>query len=468
VTGGLTRGSTLLTITNAGTLFSSGQRIELRQANGSWDTNPAVWAAYSVGHVTTIDSVQGDTIFMREGLRMDYDAALFPEVQAINCVENSGLECFRMTRVDSLATGVNYGIYFNYAYNCFVKGVESYKSIGAHCLAEVSAHLQISNCYFHEAYAYDGASTRGYGVIMGIHTVLSRIENNIFRKLRHAMMVKQGANGNVFGYNYSREPNRSEFPANYGADINIHGHYPFANLFEGNQCQNMIVDQAWGPAGPYNTFFRNRAELYGMIISPGSVESNRQTIVGNDITSTTVFQGMYTINGTGHYQQAKRVQGNIVPSGTGTLSDTTLYLDSLPVFWRSNFNWPSIGIPIAPASNQLPAAARWLQGNNLAPCSNEPDSSITTVLAEAGSNGKMSLNSVVYKENQLEIELTVPVPGDYTCIITDMMGRKISSEVLGLNEYRERFVFPLDVAVGQYLVTVVNSSGRVNGRFLKK
>ena len=75
-------------------------------------------------------------------------------------------------------------------------------------------------------------------------------------------MAKQGANGNVFAYNYSLDPYRSEDPHDAGSDMLLHGHYPFANLFEGNIGESIIVDDTWGPAGPYNTFFRNRADLY--------------------------------------------------------------------------------------------------------------------------------------------------------------------------------------------------------------
>jgi hypothetical protein len=247
IIGNLNKGAIGLQISNSSiATFSVGDRIEIRQQNGSWDTNPATWADGSVGHISTIDSIVGDTLFIREPLRIDFDIALNPELRKLNCIENSGLECVKILRTDSTAASVNFAIYTYFAFNCRIRGVESFKSIGAHFITEASAHIEVSGCYFHEAYGYTGSNTRGYGAVVGVHSNLCLIENNIFRKLRHSMMVKQGANGNVFAYNYSMEPNRSEFPSNYGADICIHGHYPFANLFEGNICQNIIIDQAWG------------------------------------------------------------------------------------------------------------------------------------------------------------------------------------------------------------------------------
>ncbi len=106
------------------------------------------------------------------------------------------------------------------------------------------------------------------------------------RNLRHAMMVKTGANGNVFSYNYSKNVRRSEWPNNYGGDISLHGHYSYANLFEGNIVQNIMIDHYWGPSGPLNTFFRNRAELYGIIMTGGDpTTSDMQNFVGNEITN---------------------------------------------------------------------------------------------------------------------------------------------------------------------------------------
>jgi len=83
------------------------------------------------------------------------------------------------------------------------------------------------------------------------------------------VLLQSGANGNVISYNYSLNPNQSDSPpANGAGDLVLHGNYPFANLFEGNICQNVMIDASHGINGPYNTFFRNRVQLYGIIMSP--------------------------------------------------------------------------------------------------------------------------------------------------------------------------------------------------------
>src|SRR6185295_8942189 len=226
--------------------------------NGTWNSVPAVWAIDCIGQIVKITNISGDSLFLNEALRMDYTDSLQPQIRVFKPITNAGIECLKILRADSVAPIVSYNISFLGAANCWINGVESDHSIGAHATADLSTHLAISGCYFHHAYEYDGVSTHGYGVTLIQHTGDCLVENNFFRHLRHAMMVKQGANGNVFAYNYSIEPTRTEFPYDASGDISAHGHYPFANLFEENIVQTLYIDQTWGPAGPYNTFFRNR------------------------------------------------------------------------------------------------------------------------------------------------------------------------------------------------------------------
>ncbi len=347
-------------VTDSAMIFNPGDYAELRQQNGSWDTNPAFWADYSAGQMLRVTGINGDTLYVEQAIRMDYDPSLNVEIRKIIPRVNIGIECVSVTRTDSTAPGVNYGIYANAAAQVRIRGVEMHRTIGAMIWAEYSTAMEISGCYFHHAYEYSGSNNRGYGVVMASHTGECKIENNIFRRLRHAMMVKQGANGNVFGYNYSIEPFRTEFPNDAGGDISLHGHYPFANLFEGNICQNLMIDQAWGPSGPFNTFFRNRIELYGIILSSGTVNTNKNNFVGNDITGTGPFQGNYLLTGTGHFEYGNNDNGVIKPTGTSALPDTSCYLDSFPAFWNIASPFPNIGTPNPVTGQNIPARERYV------------------------------------------------------------------------------------------------------------
>jgi len=360
IASGFTKGSDTLVLNSNNATYQKGDFIELRQNNGTWDTQPATWAMYSVGQIVEVDTVIGNTLKLKSSIRLNYDSALNPTIRKFIPRHNAGIQCLRFTRRDSLAPSINYGIYFYYAANCFVKGVESNKQIGAHVWSEYSTNLEFIGNYFHHAYEYSGSSTKGYGLVLAQHSNECKVENNIFSHLRHSMMVKQGANGNAFVHNYSTEPIRSEFPSDAGADISLHGHFPFANLFEGNIIQNLGIDQSWGPAGPYNTFFRNRIEKYGIIVSSGSVQSDKQNMVGNDVTSSQPFQGNYILSGSSHFLYGNNIKGTIQPSGTAMLPDSSYFYNSVPNFWNITQNWPNIGTPNTFNNQNIPARERYL------------------------------------------------------------------------------------------------------------
>lgn len=459
VQSGYTRFSNKIIVQGADTIFSLNDHVELRQQNGNWDVVPVFWADYSVGHISTIDSLEGDTIFLHEALRINFDSALNPEIRRIVPRRECALECFRFTRSDSMATITNYGVYFVYAYNCRMRGVESFKSVSAHVWAEGSSHISVSGCYFHEAYEYNGTSSHGYGVVMAAHTCDSRIEDNIFRKLRHAMQIKQGANGNVFAYNYSLEPFRTEFPSNYAADISAHGHYAFANLFEGNYANNLNLDYDWGPSGPYNTFFRNRMSIYGIIMSGGSVQSDLQNFAGNSCPSTQPFQGNYLLSGSGHFEFGNNVKGMIVPAGTSPLPDSTYYLDSIPpAFWNVSLSFPSIGIPNAPAMESNPAFERYNSGSGLTICG-YPMPSPTQIIFTSGSDSEILITG--FNSQGLEFIIKCKFQEKILVNIYSSDGKKAYSGyrtlMTGINQV---MIHMPDVSSGVYFLQIEGS--RIN------
>jgi hypothetical protein len=355
-------------ISDSAFLFNSDDFAEIVQENGNWDDVPATWAAKSVGQIVQIDHRHNDTIFLMSPLRINYESQLNPRIRKIDPRVNAGVECLKIKRLDQSTSGAN--IMISLAANCVVRGVESDKSVSAHIDIFQSTRILVEGNYFHHSFLYDGASKHGYGVTLNAHSGECLITNNIFRYLRHAMMVKTGANGNVFSYNYSREVHRSEwFLPDYGGDISLHGHYAYANLFEGNIVQNIQIDHEWGPSGPYNTFFRNRAENYGIIFSAGNPStSNSQHIIGNDVTYHGILLGPYTITGTDHIQHGNNIDGTIKPPGTGTLTDTSYYLSEEPVFWNVLNSWPSLGIPNVLGAGTIAAKARWDLGYGFTVC----------------------------------------------------------------------------------------------------
>ncbi|MCX6292364.1 MAG: glycosyl hydrolase family 28-related protein [Bacteroidetes bacterium] len=368
VTSGFQKGSNFITVSDT-TGFSNGGFAEIREDNGYWDTHPVFWADYSVGQVVHIQTISGDTLFFSQPLRISFDSSLHVQVRKFVPAREAGIECMNISRSDSVSSGLCIGIYFDHAYNCWVRGVESSRSVGSHLEADASSHLEITGNYFHHSFAYDGVSTHGYGITLFNHTGDCKIEDNIMRHLRHSFSLQCGANGNVIAYNYSSDPNRSEFPSNFGADISLHGHYPFANLFEGNIVQNILVDSTWGPSGPFNTFFRNRAELYGIMMSGGMRTSDSMNFAGNEITGTGPFQGNYILAGADHFEYGNNVLGVIAPAGTTTLNDTSYFVVSNQGSWYQAASFPTVGEPVLFGSGSIPAKDRFLSGGGFTVCS---------------------------------------------------------------------------------------------------
>ena len=128
-----------------------------------------------------------------------------------------------------------------------------------------------------------------------------------------------------------------------------------------------MIDDSHGINGPYNTFFRNRADLYGIFMNSNPA-SNNQNIVGNEVTSNAPLQGMYTLAGNGHFTFGNNIKGTIMPNGTSPLNDTSYYKKNVPGFFNSYSVYPSIGIPNTISSGTIPAKQRQTEGTYLTDC----------------------------------------------------------------------------------------------------
>lgn len=245
--------------------FEPGSYAEIYQPNGSWNKKDDTWDDYSVGQIVRIEAIIGDETgrIMLQLAEEDRTRIKFADsnlsastyIRRIIPVHNVGLE-------DLYINGLSYGyelywqdkffnIDYNYAVRCWITNVYSQRAGQAHVRINRSSEILIHGCYFRDAVHY-GNGGYGYGIEIGYHSGRCLIENNIFWHLRHAMLVQLGANGNVFGYNFSGNAH----PKDIG-DAVCHGNYAFANLFEGNYCDMPRVDYEQDTNGPHNTYFRN-------------------------------------------------------------------------------------------------------------------------------------------------------------------------------------------------------------------
>lgn len=296
--------------------FAAGDVVLVKQSANNLLASD--WSYNYFFQIEKITKVNGNEISLDRPLRLDFPLSNKPVLQKINPVQNVGIESLKIKRNDA-TSGQTSNIFFNYAVNCWVKGVEMENANYAHITLQSSANITISGNYLHDAFDY-GSGGKGYGVVLQFGASDNFIFDNIARHLRHSFLLQAAANGNVIAYNYSYDPYWTEgwFPTASAGDVVLHGNYPYANLFEGNIIQNLVIDNSHGINGPYNTFFRNRMESYGIVMNGNS--GDNMNFLANEITGSGLLKGLYNIEGN-HTEIANNIKGSLQP---GSVTETSL------------------------------------------------------------------------------------------------------------------------------------------------
>ena len=387
MTAGFDKGSNSITMSDEW-LFKVDDFVEIRQ-----DNDPAVfipgykgveaWGDASVGQILQVTAKSGKVLTLNNELYYNYNPSMNPRIRPIKMVTGVGIEDLYMERISANSFGSNIEL-INAAF-CWIKQIRSERTITAHIFCSQIYRCEIRDSYFFDSHSHNSGG-KGYGIRMEARSTDNLIENNIFKRLRHSMIVQLGATGNVFGYNYSKDPFLEEGNNWLLPDISPHGHYPYMNLFEGNVVQRILVDNVHGTNGP-TTLFRNRVEkdvshyLSNTAKFPFiEVEDNNpnQNVIGNEmgidgtfaneplkldslIESSTIVHGNYNyIDGSLNWDSD--IPENNLPA--------SLYLTQKPS-WFGNLPWPLLGGDVSPYSNVIPAQHRY-QNNRLIPNPPEP------------------------------------------------------------------------------------------------
>lgn len=322
------------------------------------------WAIGTIGQLIQISDIHADTLFLSSVLRRSYMNEGGLSLQKIVPLSGIGIRCLTIRRLDDTAPAQQSNILFEGVVHSVVSRVAFYNCTFAHIDVRTCSNLSIRSCYFQDAFGYGGGG-RGYGVVLQATSNECLIEDNIFKHLRHSILLQSGANGNVIALNFSTDAfwEEASLPANSSGEIVLHGNYVYSNLFEQNVVGNIVIDNSHGGNGPDNLFYRNRATLYGIFFSDQS--SPNQLFIGNHVTNTSFPYNLvnYNIQGVGHYQFANNNKGTIVPVGTQLSSDTSFAYQVCPAFVPLNM-WLTIGDQ--PAMLQyIPAQQRYLDQNHL-------------------------------------------------------------------------------------------------------
>lgn len=382
------------------------------------------WAFGSTGQVVKVKSVFQDTVFLASELRRDYLIGNEPFVRKMNPISNVKIQNIICVRRDSTKAQTS-NILVDKAYNCEISCVESYAANFAHVTLANALNITVSGSYFKDAQGYGGGG-KGYGVVLQFASGECKIYNNVFDHLRHSILLQAGANGNFIGYNYSKNPYWTEtsLPGDAAGDLVLHGNYVYANLLEGNVVQNIVIDDSHGENGPNNVFLRNRAEGYGLFMSP-LIATDSQLFIGNEITNTILSKGLYSLAGSGHFEFGNNVVGKCMPENTADVTLNSMYFTSVPSEFDSISSWPIIGYPTTFSSVTNQAELRYRKGFKTA-CNQITSSSNSLV--------KSDLYQIFPNPSTNYFEVTNLLGSETVCVFNS-----IGEKVLTFENRRELF-----------------------------
>ena len=420
----------------------------------------STWALKTTGalyHLTP--GLESHAVEAHTPLRIGVDLDQEPRFRLVHPVEGSGVECLSVIRQDATVQQSS-TLYMDLAVDCWILGVESTLSNFAHIDIRRSAHITVRGNYLQDAHAFGGGG-QGYGVVLQYGSSMCELSNTIFRRLRHAVLLQAGANGNVIAYNYSIDPfwTQTGLPANSAGDMVCHGNYPYLNLFEGNVCQNIVVDASHGRNGPHNYFFRNRADTYGIFMSPGSGTDSTH-FIGNEVTSQVFLQGLYSLIGLGNIEYANRVRGIIRPANTTLDYPNSLYLHNQPPpFWQDG-TWPRIGINDISQSGSLPARDRY-ESEQYTDCTSNYSNTLS--VTNLPSDTEILTLSIFPNPAGNYIQIDTATPSD-RYLLVDQYGRSSILPLEGSNTF-----YLGNIPAGLYYIFKLDKTNSViaKGKFLK-
>ncbi len=291
-----------------------------------------------LGQMVKITAIAGTTLTIDPPLHHDFSAAQVPQVWEVTGMTSAaGIEDLTISRA-SFANGGFDNVKMVACAGCWIKNIQSNSPDFWHVDLDRVIWSEVRDSYFNDGRNH-GTGGQAYGVVGNLFATANLVENNIFRHLRHSMVVQNGASGNVYGYNYSLECYQGE---NWLAtDMNSHGSHTTMNLWEGNIGCKVYGDNAHGSSA-YNTVFRNHVarESFPAEYPSGITQARRAVdievynrywnIVGNVLGKssqswTAVDPGATRLAGTGQYVYTF----GYFSDGDSTRDDATIVTDTL-------------------------------------------------------------------------------------------------------------------------------------------
>lgn len=261
LTSGLARGSTTVTAANGSSKFIVGNLVEIQQDNDPNVYQPGYkgyhsWTDRQTAMINQIESVSGSVITLKHPLILEFDTSANPTIRAQNRIYQAGIENLKLDRIVNDLSGTGNNIHIYAGIQCWVKDIWSEKTYSHHIRVSRSLQCEVRGNVIHDTWVDGGG--QGYGIAVQDRSTLNLVEDNAASNLRHSYVVHVGASANVFGYNFSREPESSACSHCIFADLSAHGSMANYTLWEGNKVVQLFIDDVHG-SNPWNTAFRNHA-----------------------------------------------------------------------------------------------------------------------------------------------------------------------------------------------------------------
>jgi hypothetical protein len=401
ISSGNVRGSTSIVIASSPSFLSNNSWVSIFHDNTeAGATNEASYMTNCTSQLVKVTNKVGTTLTISPALNAGYASDLV----SVNLSPpfRCGIEDLYVERMS--ASGMH-NIFLEGAAECWIKNVESARPIKWNVRLQSCAACEIRHSYFHDT--SNGGGDSGYGVGLFQYSCNNLVEDNIFVRCRHSMILEDGGQNNVFGYNYSKDPiNENQSNTDYlMGDQITHGGRPQFNLWEGNVAATIKFDCVLG-SSLNNTVFRcliqrkglpstyvacfaadvqklnYNANLVGLYYEAppskssattyrwGSNQDDRSNLDPKS-QSTAYLHGIFDVQ-TGSTTWDSTNSDHILPS--------SLYLGSKPSSWDSG-PWPAIGPDCSPMNGGNPAMRRWTGGGGgVGPPSVVPPSAAITAI----------------------------------------------------------------------------------------
>jgi len=211
----------------------------------------------SVAQYIELDSITGNTLFLKNRVNIDFPVSLSPQVW------DTRAHNFKYIGVEDMTVQGKANNHYTVLVDmtrasscCWVKNIEcdgTYPGWQGRHIEMYGFRNVVRDSYIHDSNNNAPGGT-GYGICISGTDGL--VENNIVTRLCKCIQGVVSGGGNVIAYNYA--PNSETVPEDWQECVisGSHGSYSHSDLYEGNFTANLSADATHGNNGSI-VFFRN-------------------------------------------------------------------------------------------------------------------------------------------------------------------------------------------------------------------